>query len=627
MLSTGFARGVSAMDQILSGGQRDEQAKWDREERERLRKERADEESIRLAGRWAAANAMAEFQRTNPGATPGGDGGNPLGMQRVPTAKAEPTAAPTAEAIPIQRVAPAGSEALAMTDVNGQPSGPVGPAANEQNFPPPPGSTIPPGARIPSAEEMRISGAPQNAQPSAAPSSAVGMRRVPTRQQAETMYSAMMAQVDKATQLGRSDWALKTYLTAVPLGEKLRTQALDEAEQEYSATGDINAYVPVLNKFLGPGVGRQTVIDQIKKTDAGFEIKGKAGDKAFTQSLSPREMTYYLEKVRDPNTARALIAKHAETLAQKGAEMRRNEVAGAAADPSDQGIAQAAQKMVKSGVMEPAEARRWQASMTAIQDPAQRRARLAEQSRTPDQLVDAYKPKIEKVDNGQTITHQDVNPLTNPSAGAPVQRQMTPGEQQHARDAAASRAVTMRGQNMTDARARDQIRGEGGKAADDLRKEFNALPEVKEFKAIIPAQQAATDAIKRDTAQADINLVYTVAKIFDPTSVVREGEYATVNSSQAPAERIQGLFNHLRGGGKLTADTRRALLAEVNSRANAGKASYDAALKSYGAVADKRGLARGDVFQELSPLSPDPAPAPSPAPAGKGRPSMDSFFR
>lgn len=70
-----------------------------------------------------------------------------------------------------------------------------------------------------------------------------------------------------------------------------------------------------------------------------------------------------------------------------------------------------------------------------------------------DKQLAALTPNLDRVDDGQKIRYVDKNPMTNPGGPAPIQRQMTPGEVQSAKDAAAGRAVTMRGQNMADQRA------------------------------------------------------------------------------------------------------------------------------------------------------------------------------
>mgnify|MGYP003433851221 FL=1 len=208
---------------------------------------------------------------------------------------------------------------------------------------------------------------------------------------------------------------------------------------------------------------------------------------------------------------------------------------------------------------------------------------------------------------------QQVNPYTGSFVGSGMDKTATPDALVSASTARRgqdiSAATAIRGQDIT-ARGQDMTHlSSKASTVDGLRKEFASLPEVKNFKEIIPAQQSATDAVERNTPQADINLIYATAKIFDPTSVVREGEYATVNNSQAPAERFQGLLSHLQGGGRLTPTTRQALLTEINSRAQAGKASYDAARAAYEPIVASRGINPVDVLQDLAPLAKGRQPA------------------
>jgi hypothetical protein len=66
------------------------------------------------------------------------------------------------------------------------------------------------------------------------------------------------------------------------------------------------------------------------------------------------------------------------------------------------------------------------------------------------QVVGGAQRSFEKVDDGQNIRFLEPYAQT-----APIQRQMTPGEMQSARDAAAGRDVTIRGQDLTDRRARE----------------------------------------------------------------------------------------------------------------------------------------------------------------------------
>jgi hypothetical protein len=129
-----------------------------------------------------------------------------------------------------------------------------------------------------------------------------------------------------------------------------------------------------------------------------------------------------------------------------------------------------------------------------------------------------------------------------------------------------------------------------------LRKEFNTLPEVVGYKAAIPAFKAVQDAATRLTPQSDINIIYGIAKLYDPTSVVREGEYATIANSQAIPERIKSLAQQIQGKGKLTPETRAQLMVEARQRIGTLQGEYTGAKSTYEGIAKKRQLDTGNVF-------------------------------
>ena len=155
---------------------------------------------------------------------------------------------------------------------------------------------------------------------------------------------------------------------------------------------------------------------------------------------------------------------------------------------------------------------------------------------------------------------------------------------------------------LNDARQREAnaiSRGNAvGTAADSIRKEFNALAPVQAWGKVMPALQAAREAMPQDNASADLNLIYAAAKIFDPESVVRESETTMVAGAGSPAQRFVGQFNYVAGGGRLTPETRRQLMMQIEGRARGYESSYQSARKTYGALASKRGVDPADVFIE-----------------------------
>jgi hypothetical protein len=116
-------------------------------------------------------------------------------------------------------------------------------------------------------------------------------------------------------------------------------------------------------------------------------------------------------------------------------------------------VLQAGQSLVAQGIL-PAEMYQ-QAIQNLPDDPEQLRQRLIQGVKaqmTPEQMFTVFAPKPEKLDNGQQISYRDMNPNSptygQATGGDPVQKMQSP-------ESAASVAATIRGQNMTDARARE----------------------------------------------------------------------------------------------------------------------------------------------------------------------------
>jgi hypothetical protein len=222
--------------------------------------------------------------------------------------------------------------------------------------------------------------------------------------------------------------------------------------------------------------------------------------------------------------------------------------------------------------------------------PEQVKAWAAGHALTADKLL----PQIQTRNTGATTDTLAIDPLTGqPRVTGSVRNTVSPDAQLQAN-------VTMRGQNMTNERAREaNTIARGGKVAENetaLRKEFADLPEVKNLKAAFPAFAAVRDAATRNNSQADINLIYGLAKLYDPTSVVREGEYATIANSQAIPEWLKSQAQRLAGGGRLTPETKRQILTEAEGRIASFEQQYTGAQQTYQTVAQRRGLNPENIF-------------------------------
>jgi hypothetical protein len=169
-------------------------------------------------------------------------------------------------------------------------------------------------------------------------------------------------------------------------------------------------------------------------------------------------------------------------------------------------------------------------------------------------------------------------------------------------EGAANRGVTLRGQDLTNERSVDQNAAMNSQrnvtVTEGVRKEFEGLPEVKNYKAVVPIVQSARKA--PNTPAGDIDMIYAVGKIMDPNSVVREGELNLVIAAGSPAQKLQGMVNYVKGGGRLAPEQRAQLMDTITNRTGALKQQYDAARGSYEDIVKRQGLDPAQVFTQIS---------------------------
>lgn len=111
------------------------------------------------------------------------------------------------------------------------------------------------------------------------------------------------------------------------------------------------------------------------------------------------------------------------------------------------------------------------------------------------------------------------------------------------------------------------------RASQQLRKEFESLGSVKDYKTILPLIESAKSA--PDSGFGDLQLIYTAGKVLDPGSVVREGELALTIASGSYLQRVLGFTRFAaEQGGRLTPKSRAQLLDMLEQRAVAQQEAY-----------------------------------------------------
>jgi hypothetical protein len=106
-----------------------------------------------------------------------------------------------------------------------------------------------------------------------------------------------------------------------------------------------------------------------------------------------------------------------------------------------------------------------------------------------------------------------------------------------------------------------------------LRKEFDSQDSVQNFKSAFTQYRRATTA--PDTRAGDISVVYALGKIFDPNSVVREGEIALSQNAQPWLQKIAREANsQIKRAGRLDAQTRSEIVAAMRGQIDAMGEQY-----------------------------------------------------
>ena len=165
----------------------------------------------------------------------------------------------------------------------------------------------------------------------------------------------------------------------------------------------------------------------------------------------------------------------------------------------------------------------------------------------------------------------------------------------------------------------------------DLRKEFQALPEIRAFTTSDIGIRSLREAIKDPAATSDLELVRGAIQAIEPGMAVREGEAAAAqNSASIPDSYKAWLAKALKGESGLPEDVRQGILRIAERRYLGYAEKFNAARTFYQNRAEQRGLDPNGITylpeanagsggsstnssQNLAPLSPQPQAGPVPS--------------
>jgi hypothetical protein len=111
-------------------------------------------------------------------------------------------------------------------------------------------------------------------------------------------------------------------------------------------------------------------------------------------------------------------------------------------------------------------------------------------------------------------------------------------------------------------------KGTEGNLKGDLEtmKAYRGEDPIKTYQVVHSAYQKARSAAQLGTSAGDMSLIYAFMKMNDPTSVVREGEFATAANTGGLDDKIINIYNRVRDGQMLTPDQRQQFLQAADAQ-------------------------------------------------------------
>jgi hypothetical protein len=142
---------------------------------------------------------------------------------------------------------------------------------------------------------------------------------------------------------------------------------------------------------------------------------------------------------------------------------------------------------------------------------------------------------------------------------------------------------------------------------------------------------ANVDEAKGGNPLAQMSMVFSFMKTLDPTSVVRESEYATAENARGVPETIRNLWNRVKDGARLTPEQIDNMVVSGRNSAKTWKRKQSSFAKTYTARAKRRGVDPDDVISDYfdgmglddAPGSPTSVGGPSAAPANPAAPHFN----
>lgn len=146
-----------------------------------------------------------------------------------------------------------------------------------------------------------------------------------------------------------------------------------------------------------------------------------------------------------------------------------------------------------------------------------------------------------------------------------------------------------------------------GEAENKLRDFYTA--QSKDFKTLRDFKDRVD--VAGDTGAGDISLIFSFMKILDPSSTVREGEFATARNAAGVPSAITAVWNKIVGEGQISPTARKEFRAEVEKIYTKAASRQSDLTNKLSAIAKRQGLNPKNII-----IDSDTAPAMQTTPGG-----------
>lgn len=132
-----------------------------------------------------------------------------------------------------------------------------------------------------------------------------------------------------------------------------------------------------------------------------------------------------------------------------------------------------------------------------------------------------------------------------------------------------------------------------------LRKEVTSY--AQDYTTIRNASATIENIAKQPSAASDISLIFSFMKVLDPSSVVRETEFATAQNAAGVPERVTNIYNRLLSGQRLSPEQRADFIKQAQTIAGTQRQFYETRLQQYRGVSERLKVDPNNVILPEAP--------------------------